>query len=158
MLLRRYDLRSRQLTDIIRTAGADDTITSFAISPDGGEIAYLRFDGANRNTVLEIVASGGGAAREIFRDRSTSASRVNGIAWSADRRYILFARDNVDGAKGGALWKVPAAGGPAEPTGVSASGEVRFPSVAPDGSRVAYVVGNQVQRAVWALENFLRRN
>ena len=154
IVLRRYDLQSRRLTDVVRTPTPQDDITSFAISPDGSEIAFLRFDPTKRDSVLEVSRMDGRPARELFRERNTGATRFSGLAWTRDRRYILMAR-SVEGRADGSLWRVPVGGGAAEPTGITMPGPIRFPSVSPDGSRVAFAVAGHAEPAIWTLEHFL---
>ena len=154
-LLRRFDLKSREIRTIARTSGRDDQITSFAIAGGGSQIAYLRYDGRNRSNILEVIPAEGGPARELYRDRHVGSSRFAGLAWTRDGRYVLFVRADDGSTPGRALWRVPAAGGPAEATGFAIEGTLRFPSISPDGSRIAFSVAAQEAPVVWALENFL---
>ena len=52
------------------------------------------------------------------------------------------------------LWRVPVSG--EEPQKIELPGEhVAFPSVHPDGRRLAYTGGRAGQNEIWVLENFL---
>src|SRR5207247_1267228 len=53
--LMRFDLTSRQVNEVKRVE-----ITSFALSPDGRQIAYLRNDGPAKAASLEVMPVAGG--------------------------------------------------------------------------------------------------
>ncbi len=155
--LLRFDLASGQETELKRLDGNDDYFTSFAISPDGREVAYLRYEGDGRKSILEVVSQEGGQSRILFRDVNFSGSRFSGLGWTADQRYVLFARTAGAGTAT-AFWKVPVAGGPAEEMGVSSPNMMRFPSVDPRGGRLMFESsGGGAEPAIWSVENFLPR-
>ncbi len=109
--------------------------TSFAISPDGAEVAYLRFETTGRWSILEVIPQRGGESRELFRDNNNTGSTMRT-----------------------SFWKVPVAGGAAEEMGISAPGEIRLPSLHPKGGRIAFSgTGGGSQPAIWMIENFLPR-
>lgn len=159
-VLARFDIASRTTTALKRLTG-DEYLTSLGISPDGADLAYIRFEGPSRWSIVEVMPAGGGAAREIFRDKNTGPARFSGVAWSRDKRYVLIVRDNELGAKGGepggSIWKVPASGGAAEPTGIAMTGMVRFPTIDPTGRQLAFAAAGGAETAVWAIENFMPR-
>ena len=160
VLLARFDIATA-VTTTLATFSGDQYVTSFAISPDGTEIAQLRFEGSSRSSICEIVPANGGPAREIFRDKNTGQARFSGLAWSRDRRHIMIVRDNnlgpAPGQPGGALWRVPVAGGAPVPVGISMPGMVRFATLDPSGKRVAFAAVGGDAAAIWAIENFLPR-
>jgi Tol biopolymer transport system component len=82
----------------------------------------------------------------------TEAITREGLTWTPDGRYLLFARSASPTRA--ELMRVPAEGGAPESTGLSGRG-LSLLSVHPDGSRLAYTQGQYFQVDVWALENFL---
>jgi Tol biopolymer transport system component len=159
-LLGRYDIATRQTTEL-RTIRDDGAFTSFQISRDGTELAYLRTDDAYRGSILEVMPTGGGPAREIFREKNLGPGRYSGLAWSPDNKHVFVVRDNnlgpTGGQPGGSLWKVPAAGGTPEPTGIAMPGMIRFPNVDPTGTKLVFAAAGGPEAAIWAVENFLPR-
>ena len=144
--------------------------SGIAVSPDGEQLAFLAKhsnypESAETELILSKISSDGGQARELFRitDQSNTYWADHGIDWSRDGRYVIFPRATAahDGypGKGWDLFRVPAAGGPAESLGLADSGisPIRFPSVHPDGRRIAFQTGGwgELGRELWVLENFL---
>lgn len=109
------------------------TVAEPRLSPAGDQLAFVSTeDGASR---LVLVAAGGGPERVLTTDPAPLASRSLGggaFDWLPDGSGLVFA-----GRRGG-LWLQPVAGGPARCLAEGAA--IAAPAVAPDGSRVAYVV------------------
>jgi Tol biopolymer transport system component len=153
----RFDIASGKET-VVRAVGPSVSFTSFALSPDSTDIAALRNEADSRWSILEVFAVAGGPPRELFREKNPSSTRFSGLAWSPDTRYVLMVRgtDQFLARMKAALWKVPVAGGPAEPTGISMPGIIRFPTLDPTGRRIAFAAeAGGAEPAVWAVENFL---
>lgn len=158
-LLLRFDLASGQDTELKRLDGKDDVFTSFAISPDGGEVAYARYEGDGRGLILEVIPQTGGPSRTLFRDVNFTGSRYSGLAWTNDKRSVIFAR-TPDASAGvtTTFWKVPVDGGPGENLGISSPRMIRFPSIDPKGGRLMFEgAGGGAEPAIWVVENFLPR-
>lgn len=148
--LRQFDIGTGTTTVLI-----DAAVHAIALSPDGQHLAYLgSTDTTNNKTVdLGILPLGGGERKVIFSAVRTDTARFNAFSWTPDGRHILFVRP--DDARGSELWSVPAAGGEARKTGISATGEIKQPYLHPDGSRLLYSVRDTSDNSVWVLENFL---
>lgn len=119
----------------------------------------MRYEGNGRGSILEVIPQSGGPSRTLFRDVNFTGSRYSGLAWTKDKRYVVFAR-TPDASAGAttAFWKVPVDGGPAEETGISSPRMIRFPSIDPKGGRVMFEgVGGGADPAIWVVENFLPR-
>lgn len=103
---------------------------TFAFSPDGKRLAFVRFGSrlGSPNT-LYVVSLEGGAPRPIFSENVS----FGGIAWTADSRDLVFSSDVEGSSK---LWRIPASGGVPEllPYGENVSA----PAVAPRGNRLAF--------------------
>jgi len=159
-LLARYDIATAQTTEL-RAPADGNPITSFQISPDGTGVAYLFSDNAVRRSILEVIPSGGGTPREIYRDRTLGQARYSGLAWTRDKRYILVVRENdlasPAGMPGGSVWKVPTGGGEPQPTGIAMPGMVRFLTLDPSQTHLAFAAAGGADPAIWAVENFLPR-
>jgi Tol biopolymer transport system component len=159
-ILARYDIASAQTTEL-RAPQDGNPITSFQVSPDGSEVAYLFTDTVARRSILEVMPSTGGTAREIFRDRTLGQARFSGLAWSPDKRYIFVVRDNDLAAPGGlpgaSVWKVPTAGGPPETTGIDMPGMIRSLTFDAGGRRLAFAAAGGADPAIWTVENFVPR-
>lgn len=155
----RYDLASGQETVLSRVGRNDSAFTSFAISPDGLEVAYLRSDQQADASILEVMPQSGGPSRELFREKNLGRSRFSGLAWTRDKRFILVTRTpDSSPTAASALWKVPVAGGAAEMTGISLPGLIQLPSLDATGERVMFTgEGGGAGPAIWVVENFLPR-
>ncbi|HYB96905.1 MAG TPA: tetratricopeptide repeat protein [Vicinamibacterales bacterium] len=156
----RFEVNTGMTTQVATVTG-NHAFTSFAISPDGGQIATIRYDGSARRLVVDVLPIAGGAAREIFSENATGPTAYSGLAWSRDQRHVLFVRENAlgrtGGLPGGSIWKIPLSGGPAQPTGIAMPGMVRHLAMNPGGTRVAFAVAGGDDPAVWSIENFLPR-
>lgn len=155
----RYDLASGQETVLSRVDRNDAAFTSFAISPDGLEVAYLRSDQQANASILEVLPQSGGPSRELFREKNLGRSRFSGLAWTRDKRFILVTRTpDSSPTAASALWKVPVAGGATEITGISLPGLIQLPSLDATGERVMFTgEGGGAGPAIWVVENFLPR-
>jgi Tol biopolymer transport system component len=156
--LTRFDIQTGVDTALKRTE-AEQLVTSVAVSPDGKQLAYILRNDNTRESSLEVMPSGGGDSRELFRGPWEGPSTAAGIAWSSDQRYLLFVRGvSAPGGSEVSVYRIPAAGGNPVNTGISFQGSflatMKFPSISPDGLRIAYQT-HEDGREVRALENFL---
>ena len=159
-LLMRFDLQTREPLELKRLTGTDQYFTSFAVSPDGAEVAYLRFDGPPRASILEVIPAAGGRAREVYRASPwLGGDRYSGIAWSLDSSHLLFVRSLNGTTPPFALWKVAATGGVPRPTGLTMPRGMNLPAVHPRGDRIAVAATAEGPGpSVWAIEHFLPRS
>ena len=152
--LRRHDLRTGADTQLKSLTG-DNYFNSFAISPDGSQIAYFRSGG---ETVLEVMPSNGGEPKALYRGGNSGQSRWSGLAWSRDGRQILFVKQpETGGSRQSDLWRVSPADGATAPIGITMPGMIRFPSIDPEGSRIVFAVGSDVESTITSVENYLPR-
>jgi Tol biopolymer transport system component len=122
----------------------------FALSPDGGRVAFLVDNGMN---IRMLVAPENGGEARIVHESKIDLLQLWALAWSPDGRYVLFAeRPDVKSAY--ELWRLPAPGGQPERLGLAAEG-LHAPRVNPDGTRITYSSGNFYSQEIWVLENFL---
>jgi Tol biopolymer transport system component len=134
---------------------------ALAVSPDGRQLGIAHADGKSDATVLKVMPAAGGNARVLLQTEP-NANIVYGsrLEWTRDGRYLVVARltqkaqnPHTDATE---LWRVPVEGG--EPQRIGPRMErIRFPSVHPDGRRIAFDSGTSRPRRleVWAMENFL---
>ncbi len=163
--LMRFDIDSGQAAELKRALSGG--FGSLAVSPDGSQLAYLRYDRPTQSRVLEVIPLTGGEARELFRENGQAAPTLfSGLAWTPDQHYLLFVRpesnperretgNEADDPQKTALWRVPVTGGQPEKTGISMEGWLRIMRLHPDGRRLAFSLRQQGSREVWAMENFL---
>jgi Tol biopolymer transport system component len=147
----RLDLASGTRTDL-----KTGFVTALALSPDGKQLAYLASPGGPTSRAMQIAVmpAAGGAERVLFEAADWyDGSRFSTLGWSADGRYVLFV-PHQDGARN-SIWRVPAAGGTAEKTGITATGRIKMPMESPGGGRLAYSVLEESPGELWVLENYL---
>jgi sugar lactone lactonase YvrE len=151
----RHDVASGQKREIYHTTSPIPGLYSIAVSPDDrlvafGELRLLTEGGMS----VKVISAEGGEAREVFSKFSW------GVAWGGDGRYLLLKGAGVNG-KLEFLW-VPAAGGPARPSGLRAgditlnasTDRARAFAVHPDGRHVAFADSGYQQEIV-AIKNLL---
>jgi Tol biopolymer transport system component len=151
--LTRYDIADNRETVLKR----GEWFIAVAVSPDGKQLAYLksiRTDEERRKkeypSVVEVMPTGGGAARQTFRDAIwLTGHRYNTLNWTPDGRFLMFVRDD------GRLWRVPASGGEPQEMDVSMKARIKAPSIHPDGTRIVFGTAEADSNEYWALENFL---
>jgi len=146
-------IKVRNLTD-----GSEKEIHEYtrrgvpAISHGGRDIAFIE-SGSNSASLL-VATSGGGAARELAVANSPVEFFPQwGLAWSPDDRFVYFIR-RPDAHSAFELFRVPATGGTPESVGLKAEG-LQDLDIAPDGTRIAFVIRNGNQPELWSLQNFL---
>jgi len=87
-----------------RITPKSETVTDAAISPDGKKIAYTLIQGNG----LKIIDEAGNLLHEVPAPSPQPGVRPEGIAWSADGRFIAYIWDQVVGQFNsyGPLWVV----------------------------------------------------
>lgn len=131
-----------QLTDPPAHITGDSDPT---FSPSGDRIAFTRtlIDGIQD---IHVVSSEGGAPTQVTSD----STRIAGLDWTADGEHLIFASDR-GGTSG--LWRVPSGGGDPEWITTASEGmQLRYPSLARQGRRLAYA--QQSGRVnIWKVQN-----
>ncbi len=124
----------------------EDFVGGIALSPDGGQLAFVVSDKAR--SVLKVMPSAGGEAREIFSGKYIP---VNLLAWGADGTRLLFGVGKDATKK--EIWMVSAEGG--EPRKLDLDMEkMDGLTTHPDGKRLAFTAGGY-DKEIWVMENFL---
>jgi Tol biopolymer transport system component len=143
------DLASGSERELVRRERVD----VLSLSPDGLLFTFIERDPAADTSVLRVMATEGGPARELFRmgpgRRPLEQGRLGYLTeWTPDGRRILFAKiqDAVS------TWIIPASGG--APVEVAHERALRAARIHRDGRRVAFQAGNGGPSEVWSLENF----
>ncbi len=112
-------------------------------SPDGSMVAFLRSPATAAHDVF-IIPAHGGEARQLTFD----GVEISGLSWTPDSRNIVFISVRDGGAF--ALWSVPASGG--QPLRLTATPPASaFPSISPQGNRVAFAVQMQDEN-IWRVD------
>jgi Tol biopolymer transport system component len=129
-------------------------IRGLRLSADGRQIAFVHASTATADRLSSEAPSGksilvvsvqGGAAHEVLNAVSPEwfqADPIQGIEWSRDGRYIFFVKARSSGKQQPKeireLWRIPAAGGEAQRTGLQMEG-LGWPVMHPDGKKLAFV-------------------
>jgi len=122
------------------------------LSHDGRWVVFQEAIG-NGATALYVVSSEGGPVRELARAKAPAQfSAPRGIGWSPDDRFVYFLTKPDDNAPS-ELFRVPAAGGAQESTGLTWP-NLRRLEIAPDGKRII-LEGSVFEAEIWAMENWL---
>jgi Tol biopolymer transport system component len=142
-----------------RIPGSPSDAQFFDISPDGKWLALVNRPtavGSKRTFRLKIMPAAGGEVREIYSFEQEGSPTIT-PAWSADGRFIYFARHPARSSEALMdLYRISAAGG--EPQKLDlAMARLRHLSVHPDGRRIAFssMGENPPNSQVWVMENFL---
>jgi Tol biopolymer transport system component len=123
------------------------------ISHNGRAVAFA--EPSRGGTVLRIVPSDGGAPRDVLTVNPL-AELPGGwsVAWSADDRYLYFVQ-KAAGQSIMQLFRIPVSGGTPESAGLACEELLRAITIAPDGTRIAFVEGMVDRPEIWMLENYL---
>jgi dipeptidyl aminopeptidase/acylaminoacyl peptidase len=115
------------------------TVGEPRLSPDGLRVMFVAAWGAS--TALVVVPVGGGPERIVTTSPAPPRPRPFGggsFSWLPDGSAVVYA--SADGN----LWRQPAVGGAATRlTDQAGDAAASNPAVAPDGSRIAFVYGEQ---------------
>ncbi len=136
----------------------EDSWPIIAISPDSRELAFPgpAKDDA-RSTAIKVMAISGGEARDILRiGPPEDLSGEGSITYSPDGKSLIVVRSTGKDSRMTQLWQVPVRGGEPRRIGEPMQ-QISFPSVHPDGNRIAFHSGlwGPRQLELWVMENFL---
>jgi Tol biopolymer transport system component len=123
----------------------DRMASSAEWAPDGQSVAFTRPGRVVGRPEIHVARFEGGLARRVTDEGVAGATP----GWSADGRWIYFAEPRAnDSPVEWPIWKVPAAGGPAEST--IARGRVPRPSE--DGRFLYYLKGGSPRGHLWRVD------
>jgi serine/threonine protein kinase len=137
VLLSLKDLTKRQLTAAPDQHGDREP----AFSPDGSQVAFIRWPISGNFGDVFVVPVLGGVPRQLTFDNSCTTP-----AWTPDGEEIVFSS-----TRGGlrTLWRVPVSGGPAKP--ISGVGEMAMnPALARKGNQLAYL-HYALRNSIWEI-------
>jgi len=144
------DLAGESEKELYRVTG--EKIYTFALSPDGEQIAVLsrsKAMGSELEIFIRVGSCAGGELKEVCRPERVARH----LAWTADGDHILFCTRKASSEKWG-LWRVAAAGGVPEDLHTELVGEMRHLTVHPDGRQIAFSSSGPINNAeLWAIEN-----
>jgi Tol biopolymer transport system component len=148
--------------EVLRLSPGEE-VTNLVLSPDGQELAFTARSrkGSGSLDRLGIVPARGGDAREILRLSGREAIRRDGLVWTPDGRYLLFAK-TVEAAPRSfrlELWRAAARVQEVDPVGVLVSDMAYGDGstglrIHPEGKSIAFQAGRR-KPEVWVLENVL---
>ena len=160
--IRVRDIRTGSERELYKLGGSGmEAVNSVTISPDGSQVAFLSKQKARDASVstvetsLVVVATAGGPPRPL-KSLKLPARFSDGLAWSPDSRYIYYFMGPAALAPC-ELFRIGIAEGQAESMGLTAD-YLREPNISPDGTRIAFSIGDVDKVEIWTLENFLPQN
>lgn len=135
---------------------ASRDMVSLAVSPDGGQLAFLGFGDVGKPGGLYVMPSTGGSPKLLVEAKD----RRGLVAWSPDGSQLYYALpsevsgDGTPATLRSELWRVPSQGGEPQQLGLTVDGMMFSLRVHPDGQRIVY--GRlQSNPEIWVMENFL---
>jgi Tol biopolymer transport system component len=150
-----YELQTGTVKDIYRSA-PHEWSRKLALSKDGRQLAFVQVQRPDGVPILQTMPVSGGDVRELLRGEKHTPLGLaeGGIEWTPDGRHLLIFRHQSDNAPGpkDALLRVPVTGGDPQ---VLLEGRGAFPSLHPDGRRIAFTMGTRNAPQVWVMQNFL---
>jgi Tol biopolymer transport system component len=114
-----------------------------AFSPDGQTLAFIRATNHKCDDIF-IVPVAGGQPRRLTFDKL----RVQGLAWTADGREIVFSSNRAGTFS---LWSISASGGQPEPLAGVGEGALD-PTIPGQGKRLAYTQQYNLETNIWRME------
>lgn len=136
------------------------------VSPDGRYISLYSSDKAAHSLTMVLIPTAGGEMREILRKPAQATDKWPPeregyalFAWALDSHWLLVRSRAADEKQGDEVWRVSLDGGAPRKLELDSNlGWPGFPSLHPDGKRIAYVAPVEESvgaREVRVLENFL---
>jgi Tol biopolymer transport system component len=118
-----------------------------AVSPDGTRIAYIH------NAEIVVSPVPGDQPVSIFRypeRKGVGMAVANTLAWTSNQDHILFTQQEQSKKS---IWRIPSSGGIPEQIGVSTNGEIKGPTMHPDGRSLFFTVLEDPINELWALRS-----
>ncbi|MHC4680839.1 MAG: hypothetical protein ACYTEK_19325, partial [Planctomycetota bacterium] len=113
-----------------------------AFSPDGQTLAFIRGTNNLVDDIFIVPVAGGQPGRLTF-----DKLRVQGLAWTADGREIVFSSNRAGSFS---LWRISASGGEPEPLAGVGEGALG-PTIPAQGKHLAYTQ-DDVEINIWRME------
>lgn len=148
----RHDLETKRETELRKVEEGTDSFYSVALSPDGKQLAYVYWDGKSPNNV-QVMPSEGGPSRQVSA-AGADVQRYNALAWT--RQYLLYVSKAGENGQT-QLWRVPAAGGAAEQTGITMP-SLNSVQADPGGRKIYFSADDSGPQEIWTLDNFLPKS
>jgi Tol biopolymer transport system component len=120
-----------------------------SVSPDGSMIAFQLQNVPPGYDSLLVMPLSGGEPRRLVSIQPPESFLAISFVWTNDSRHLLMSRLRDDRST---VWKIPVAGGPPEPIGLSMPGLVRMLRLNPDGRGLAFLNG-ELKDEIWTMEN-----
>jgi dipeptidyl aminopeptidase/acylaminoacyl peptidase len=133
--------RARRLTT---SAGAD---RGAAWSPDGRQIAFVANRWGRSGIYVMNAAGEREGLRRVTEDNFSGANPV----WSPDGAFILVTAGAGQHFYSRAIYRVPAAGGRAQQLTPADDARNGWPSISPDGQRIAYISDRSGFLNIWTM-------
>lgn len=130
-------------------------LSHLAVSPDAKHAAFVESDFAAGETIVKIVATEGGLARNLVRlprvTESIYGQAVFALAWLPDSKAVLYVPPSRDGEPL-KLWRVTVRDGRVKSLGALVGAPQAFGlSVRPDGKQLALTAGTPLHSEAWVL-------
>jgi len=151
-----YQIEKKQEKELYRIGPERRVRQRLLVSPNGQQVAFVDHEPPYPPTsVVKIVPTQGGEARELLRNPRTAGWFINGsssLQWSPDGRYLFIITWQGDSGK---LLRIPVTGGQIQELGLIANRPLSL-TISPDGNRIAYGALSQASEyEIWVMENFL---
>ncbi len=114
------------------------------VSPDGSQLAFLRNDGEMGGDIYVTSITGGPVRRMTFDNRD-----IMGFCWRPNGQSFVAASRRGDGVV--KLWQIAAGSGETKQL-TDGSSVLAFPSIAPQGDRIAYTSYRNITN-IWRLND-----
>lgn len=142
-----HRLADRAERELFRLGPSVAKLTGSAVSPDGSQLAFGLVDYTAGRLSVMVMPAAGGPTRTVAEVPGTAEGVVR---WTHDSRSIVFISR---GGPEGRLMCDPTTG--VVKTLTLAADMVQDIAFSPNGTEIAYVGGDNPDRGVWLLENFL---
>lgn len=141
--------QERVLFHIARPA----SISGFAVSPDGQQVAVTTWGSSGGTSALRVVPVAGGDARVLLQPKAPKGFAGGTLAWTPDGSHLVYVEVTESPHPKSELMEISTQGG--EPLGLGLSFPImKHLGIAPDGHRIVFQT-HTVTAEVWVIRNFL---
>jgi len=121
------------------------------LSPDGQFLAFNVRERETLESILKIIPSSGGEAREVVRWEKGKI--IMTADWTPDGKELLFAESKFQRGHKFEFWRISVEGGEPQKLGLSMD-RVDLLRIHPDGQYIAFRAGQRIKE-IYAMDNFL---